>query len=79
MAEPLKLLSTDFARKRPLTSVDALVADQVASPAKFLSTDRTPVKSSGDNGQNDLGFTCTLCSIQEVLVLTWARSVLEPP
>ena len=54
MTAPPKLLSTNFARKWFFSSVNVLVADQVVSPAEFLSADLTPGKQFGKLVQVEL-------------------------
>ena len=49
MAAPPKPFPTNFARKGLFSSVNVLVADQVVSPAEFLSTDLTPGQHFGEN------------------------------
>ena len=51
-----KPFSTNFARKWFLSSVNVLVADQVVSPAEFLSTDLTPVQQYDENGLDGMHY-----------------------
>ena len=49
MAAPTKPFAANFARKGLFSSVNVLVADQLVSPAEFLSTDLTPVQDFDEN------------------------------